>query len=104
VRFTRFVAAQEQPYEWNGSLTNTSGVIHVYPSTTGSLAFRFTRLDQYPLGVPFYPFYLNNLGPWNFNSLLLRDCELFQGKIYLWGPGPGGTPSFTLVNNLFDNV
>src|SRR5439155_5541724 len=71
VRFTRFVTVQEQPYEWGGPLNG--GIMHVDPTTTGSMAFRFTRLDQYPLGVQFSPFYLDDAGPWNFNSLLLRD-------------------------------
>src|SRR6266542_672773 len=61
IRFTRFVAVQEQPYEWGGSLTNNpNGIIHVSPSTTGSMGFRFTRMDQYPVSVRYFALYLSD--------------------------------------------
>jgi len=99
IRFTRFVAVQEQPYQWGGAYAS---VVQIGTSTTGSLGLRFVRLDQYPLGVPFYPFYLDD--DWNFNSLLIRDSELFQGDLFLYFSKTNNTPSITLVNNQFENV
>jgi hypothetical protein len=54
----------------------------------------------------FYPLYLSDIptAGWNFNSLLLRDSELFQGVLYLLGPSSNVTSTATFVNNLFENV
>src|SRR5205823_11978611 len=41
---------------------------------------------------------------WNFNSLLIRDSELFLGALSFTFPATNITPSITLVNNLFENV
>src|SRR5207249_3911987 len=101
IRFIRFVTVQEQPIEWGGSATN--GIMHVSPSTTGSLGFRFTRMDQYPASVPYYALYLSSYD-WNFNSLLIRDSELFLGQLYFQHDATTLTPNISIVNNLFENV
>ncbi len=102
IRFTRFVTVQEQPYEWGGSNTNVP-ILHISPNTTGSVAFRFCRLDQYPLGVGFYAFYLGS-SSWYVNSLLVRDSELFLGRCDLTGGSWSAvTPSISFVNNVFEN-
>ncbi len=101
IRFTRFDAIQEQPFQWGGSLTNTTGILHVAPQTLGALGFRFARFDAIPLPVPTYFMYLE-ASSWGLDRLMVRDSEVFLAGLTLSGTLANEKPKVSLINSYFE--
>ncbi len=93
----RYQSVQEESLLINGAISAFSP--NIYPYYTGSVGpnglFRFTKMTC-PPGSGYN--IEDTISPYSYNSLLVEDCEVWNGKAYLGGAPSGVT---TIRNNLF---
>ncbi|MBN9693310.1 MAG: hypothetical protein J0M24_23960 [Verrucomicrobia bacterium] len=101
INFTRYTAIQEQPEDWNGSPTLSEVMVSV--GTTGTVGLRFCSFHLNPHKNDQHSIYVYQT-PANIGRLLMRDCDLFLGNHWFFGPTTGPIPRLQFINNIFESA
>jgi hypothetical protein len=99
--FVRYQSAQEQAVALDGS--SPSSAIAVNPFHYGSVGpngtFRFSKF----LGPANSGYHLYHIqGTWNYNNLIVQDCEFWNGQNSFRGPSNPTANSVGVKNSLFN--